>query len=118
MSSSAPNGKSLDDALGMEMGGMSMGSGGDRAHGAPLDRRDQLRKVLAEAGLKPEAEDLLLSAADGYTVTIQPEVATGFDGAARGRSERRATDRRARLSLPPSGPATLRDDELQVARAD
>ena len=35
-----------------------------------------LRKVLAEAGLMPEAKDLLLTAADGYTVTIRPEVAT------------------------------------------
>jgi DMSO/TMAO reductase YedYZ molybdopterin-dependent catalytic subunit len=34
-----------------------------------------LRRLLAEAGLRPEARDLLLSAADGYTVTIRPEVA-------------------------------------------
>jgi DMSO/TMAO reductase YedYZ molybdopterin-dependent catalytic subunit len=36
-----------------------------------------LRKVLAEAGLRQEARDLLLTAADGYTVTIRPEVASG-----------------------------------------
>jgi DMSO/TMAO reductase YedYZ molybdopterin-dependent catalytic subunit len=34
-----------------------------------------LRDVLEEAGLRPEAKDLLLTAADGYTVTIRPEVA-------------------------------------------
>lgn len=36
-----------------------------------------LRRVLDEAGLRPEAKDLLLSAADGYTVTIRPAVASG-----------------------------------------
>lgn len=36
-----------------------------------------LRKVLAEAGLRPEAKDLLLTGADGYTVTIRPDVANG-----------------------------------------
>lgn len=36
-----------------------------------------LHKVLAEVGLQPAAQDLLLTAADGYTVTIRPEVASG-----------------------------------------
>lgn len=37
----------------------------------------RLSDVLAEAGLQDGARDLLLTAADGYTVTIRPDVATG-----------------------------------------
>lgn len=37
----------------------------------------RLRDVLAEAGLQDGTQDLLLTAADGYTVTIRPEIATG-----------------------------------------
>lgn len=37
----------------------------------------RLAEVLAEAGLQDGTQDLLLTAADGYTVTIRPEIATG-----------------------------------------
>lgn len=36
-----------------------------------------LREILAEAGLQDGTQDLLLTAADDYTVTIRPEVAMG-----------------------------------------
>lgn len=52
-----------------EVGGPLIGN--SKWTGVPLHR------VLSEAGLRPEAQDLLLSAADGYTVTITPEVANG-----------------------------------------